>query len=134
MTKMRASLAIALLLTFFGAMLLSPEPAQAAVDCVKNPSHPKCADGGGGGGPSSNIPVTVEFRSSTDMDLVECFDEFGDPIYQICSDGHAPSSIYRDGELNVQAAIQGKDGLGNLLFSTPKPAKKLPPKRPSSST
>ena len=41
MTKTRESLSIALALTFFGAMLLMPEPAQAQ-NCEKNPDHPKC--------------------------------------------------------------------------------------------
>ena len=41
MTKTRESLSIALALTFFGAMLLMPEPAQAQ-NCAKHPDHPKC--------------------------------------------------------------------------------------------
>lgn len=41
MTKTRESLSIALALTFFGAILLMPEPAQAQ-NCTKNPDHPKC--------------------------------------------------------------------------------------------
>ena len=44
MTKTRESLSIALALTFFGAILLMPEPAQAQ-NCIKNPTHPRCVAG-----------------------------------------------------------------------------------------
>ncbi len=77
--------------------------------------------GKGGKKGGNTIPVTVEFRSLGVGG--ECFDlvlGLGS-IDQICSDGEG---IYTDGEQNVQAVILGKDGPGNLLFSTPKPAKK----------
>ena len=69
-----------------------------AVNCVKNPTHPKCPGGGGGGGDGV---ATVAFR-----------DDIGLPD-RIRSDG----GPYTDGEQKVQTHVGERTGTFSLRLS-----------------
>ncbi len=81
-----------------------------AVNCAKNPDHPKC---NGGGGTNTRMPVTVTFRCPGNV--MGCVPHvFHDAIH----------SVYTDGEEGVFASIS-RDG-GGFNFHTGLKKNKVP--------
>ena len=89
---------ISVLILGFTAIALGYAVPAFAVNCVKNPTHPKCPGGGGGGGDGV---ATVAFR-----------DDIGLPD-RIRSDG----GPYTDGEQKVQTHVGERTGTFSLRLS-----------------
>ena len=135
MTKTRESLSIALALTFFGAILLMPEPAQA-VNCEKNPSHPQCVatlatvslTGGAFVFDAGTRDVTLKAkrnlvvaRSEQDVDMTRP-DEVSFPIlaatwdqvFAACSElatGEIPDIFVRDDDWKITFLFDNDSGI-----------------------